>query len=226
MVNPTAGLLADDRVRIDVRVEPGAHVLLTTPSANRVHTMHSGYAETTQRLRVEAGGSLDWWPELLIPQAGACFHQRTVLDVAPGGELLYFEALAPGRTASGEAFAYDELRWTTDLRVGATLLARERYRLSPGDESVGAIRRRFPQGYYSGAFLVSPALSASPACLDALLALQSDEVWSGVGALGRDAFVWKIVAADSLSLRRALRNGRAAIYDSLGRRVPSLRRGE
>ena len=226
VVNPTAGLLDGDRLRIDVRVERGARVLLTTPSANRVHTMRAGHAEVSQSLRVEAGGSLDWWPELLIPQAGARYWQRTTLDVEDGGELLYFETLAPGRTASGESFAYDELRWATDLRVGERLVARERYRLSPGDASIGALRRRFPHAYYGGVFLVAPALTLRSTCWETLLALHGDEVWSGVSAPGEGVFVWKVVAADSLVFRRALRAGRAAIYAALERCPPALRRGD
>ena len=47
-----------------MRVERGARLVLTTPSANRVHTMRGGKAEICQTFRVESGGSLEVWPEL------------------------------------------------------------------------------------------------------------------------------------------------------------------
>ena len=144
MINPTAGLLEGDRLRLDVRVETGARLLLTSPSANRVHQMTIGHAEVTGRFQVSAGGSLDWWPELLIPQAGANYRQKITLEVEPGGELFFFESVAPGRTAMKEVFAYRELRWATDLLVGGRLLARERYCLRPDDDAVTALRRQFP----------------------------------------------------------------------------------
>ena len=226
MVNPTAGMLAGDRLRVDVCVENGARLLLTAPSANRVHTMPTGHAETTATLRVQAGGSLDWCPELLIPQTGASYRQRTGLEVEEGGEMLFFELLAPGRTAMGEVFAYRDLDWATDLRVGGRLVARERYRLQPGGVALEALRRRFPEAYYGSALLVSPALESRSACWEVLRALQSDLLWSGVSLLATGAFVWKMVAADSLILRRALRVGRQTIYETLGRPVPLLRRGD
>src|SRR5205085_1366195 len=116
-----------DRIECDVEVQPGATLLLTTPSATRAHCMRRGSAEVVQRMRVADGGFLEFWPELFIPQKGARYRQRTELSVAGGGELLFFESLAPGRVASGESFAYTELTWETDIRCDSTLVARERY---------------------------------------------------------------------------------------------------
>ena len=226
MVNPTAGLLEGDRLRIDVRVEQGARLLLTAPSASRVHAMHGGDAKVVQRLEVKAGSSLDWCPEVLIPQSKARYRQETNINVQAGGELLFFESLAPGRTAYDEVFAYQELHWATDLRVEGRWLARERYRLSPHDPSIGAFSARFPQGYYAGALLVSPALTSASVCWQDLRQLQNSEVWSGTSQLGEEAFSWKLVAANSLTLRRSLRQGREMIYASLGRSMPRLRRGD
>lgn len=224
VVNPTAGFLDGDRLRNDVSVERGARLLLTTPSASRVHAMRGGRAEVTQRFRVAAGGSLDVWPELLIPQRGARYRQRTELDVAHGAELLFFERLAPGRVAMGEAWAFAELRWATDVRLGGRLVARERYRLAPGEGSLDALRRRFACAYYASAFVVAPGLGVGAAWRDALLALHGESVWVGVSALAAGAWSLKVVAADSLVFRRTLHAARQVIYDALGRPMPGLRR--
>ena len=226
MANPTAGMLDGDRLRVDVAVERGARLLLTSPSANRIHTMRSGCAEATGRFRVAAGSSLDWCPEIVIPQFRARYRQQTTLEVETDGELLFFECIAPGRTAMGEAFTYDELRWSTDLRVGERLLARERYLLRPDTASVVALQRSFPQAYCASAFLVSPAFNQQSPCWEVLHALQDEKTWSAVSALGKNAFVWKVVAADSVALRRTVRMGRAAIYAALRRPLPDFRRGD
>src|SRR5882757_3267815 len=115
VINPTAGLLAGDEVKCDITVEAGARLVLTTPSAARSHRMRAGRAVLVQDFRVAAGGFLDVWPELFIPQAGTRYHQRTTAQVEAGGTLLLAEMLAPGRVASGEAFAYEWLRWETDV---------------------------------------------------------------------------------------------------------------
>src|SRR5688572_10994353 len=55
LASPTPGLFAGDRVDVRVRVDPGARLLLTAPSANRVHTMAQGHAELVQDFHVSAG---------------------------------------------------------------------------------------------------------------------------------------------------------------------------
>ena len=70
IVNPTAGVFAGDGLRSRVAVESGARLLLTTPSANRIHAMPSGRATLDQHFAVADGGWLEVMPELFIPQAG------------------------------------------------------------------------------------------------------------------------------------------------------------
>ena len=233
VVNPTAGLLAGDRLRIRAEVARDARLVLTTPSATRVHTMPGDgddddgrFAETRQEFHVAPGGSLEWWPEPLIPQRGARYRQHTVIALAPGAELLYLETVAPGRVAAGEAFAFQELRWATDLRLGDRPLVRERYRLTPDDSpSLAALRRRFPGGYWGSAFLVAPGLTARSPVWDTLHAWHGPDLWVGVTALGGDgAFAVRVVAADSLVLRRFGRALREHAYAALDRSPPDLRR--
>ena len=224
VVNPTAGLMDGDRLWSEVVVESGARLLLTTPSASRVHTMRGGYAEAVQSYRVMSGGSLEVWPEILIPQKGARYRQHTDVELAESAQLLLFEGVAPGRVASGEILAFEELRWATNVRVGQRLIARERYRLAPAHGSLGSLRRHFPCPYYASGLLVSPAFDAKSACWDMLLGLQGDNVWIGMSALGKDAFALKLLASDSLVFRRTLYTIRKAIYDALGRPPPALRR--
>jgi urease accessory protein len=224
VVNPTAGLLADDRITMRARVAPGARLLLTSPSASRAHRMRDGHAAVNQHFSVAASGSLESWPELFIPQAGTRYHQRTTLEVEPGGELLFFESLAPGRVAFGESFEYALLDWATELRCGDTLIARERYRLAPEEESVRALRRQFEHAYYASALIVSPRLTAESPCWQAIHRMQAQGLWVGCGALAQAGWTVKVLAEGSVLLRRALAEIRAAVYQDLGRAMPSLRR--
>jgi urease accessory protein len=224
IANPTAGFFAGDRLTVDVSVERGARLVLTAPGASRVHAMDEGHAAVRQGFRVADGGSLETWPELLIAQRGARYWQRTVIELEPGAELLFFERLAPGRTAMGEVFAFTELRLDTDLRVAGRLLLRERARIAPGRGTLEALCRRFPTAYYASAILCAPALTALSDCWQVLHEQQDGNTWIGVSELGSHAFVLKLVAADSLALRRALIFARETIYGALGRKVPGLRR--
>ena len=164
VVNLTAGLLAGDRIVCHVSVESGAALSLTTPSASRAHRMDAGFAGITQELRVASGSFLDCWPELLIPQGGSRLHQSTRISVEEGGELLFFESIAPGRVASGEVFEFAEIEWRTDIVSAGAAIVRERFRMTPHGEAVRSLRRVFDHAYYATCFAVSPRLSTTSSC--------------------------------------------------------------
>ena len=224
VVNPTAGLLAGDRIECRVDVESGAALLLTTPSATRAHRMREGCATVTQEWRVGAQAWMEVWPEIFIPQAGTRYRQSTKVRVEEGGELLFFESLAPGRVASGEAFEFTELQWETDIFLGGAPIARERYRLVPDGMAVRALRRQFNEAYYASCFAISPKLAGEHACWQRIHALHGDDAWIACGPLARGGWVVKCVANGSVALRRTLASVRRELHAAVGRREPSLRR--
>ena len=225
VVNPTAGLLQDDRIHQDVRVQPGASLLLTSPSASRAHRVRTGWAEVSQQFHVAAGAALEVLPETFSPQAGASYKQSTRAVVESGGTLLLFETLSPGRVASGESFEYTRLDWRTDVLLDQNHLLRERYCIRPASGEVQALRRTFPSAYYGSAVVVCPALCAQSACWNQVLALHSPESWLGVSPLSHpSAWTVKWVCNDAPLLRSLQHGVRTALYAAIGRTAPDLRR--
>lgn len=220
-VNPTAGLFDGDEVEIDVRVESGARLVLTSPSAGRVYRARSEAAAVVrQRLEVADGGCAEFFPELLIPHAGARYHQQTELRVSGSGRLLYCEWLAPGRVACGETFAWQELLWDTDVLLDDRLVARERYRLAPDDASLTALQSLHAHSHYLGFFVIGwPHWPA-----EELDALHAPGVACGHGPLTAGGGTVRILCADSLTARRTFARVRAIFYAAAGSRPPALRR--
>lgn len=224
VVNPTAGLLSGDRIDFDVALESRARVLLTAPSASRAHQMRGGCAFVDQKFQVATGAWLEVWPELFIPQAGAGYRQRTVAHVAEGGEMMLIEMTAPGRAASGELFAYAELDWETNVYLGETLAARERYRLTPQSPTITALRARFPEAYYGSLLVISERLHQAQPCLQRIHELQDDTAWIGCSPLRKGGIAIRVLARGSVALRKKIGLIRSEVYSELGMPVPSLRR--
>jgi len=222
LASPTPGLLSGDRVKVNVEVATGARLLLTAPSASRLHAMDSGHAELTQEFTVARGACLDVFPEYLIPQRGTRYRQRTRISVGQDGALLWCESIAPGRTASGEVFAYEELRFATDIFIGGTHTLRERFRLIPGGSALNALRVRFPAAYYASIVCVAPSFAPSAEAFNGLH--DPDAAWVGFSALPAGGWIVKIVAADSIALRDRLLHARQIFYAAAGMSVPSVRR--
>jgi len=222
LVNPTAGLFEGDSIRCEVEVEPGAKLLLTSPSASRAHRMQAGEAYLQQEFKV--GGFLEVLPELFIPQQGTRYRQNTTIRVEPSGELIFFESLAPGRVAAGEAFAFQHLSWDTEIYFGETKILKEHYSLRPDDLSLDALRAKFPQSYYASCFAIGKRFVEDNEAWERIVDLQSEGVCIGASRLCQGGWVVKLLAENSVDFRAAQQRIREQLYAIAGRPAPSLRR--
>ncbi len=92
------GLLAGDRVDLDVQIGPGARAVIVAQSATKVHRMPTeAFAEQRVRIHVAAGGSLEVHPGLVIPFAGSALRQTVDVDLAPGARFAWLERWVTGR---------------------------------------------------------------------------------------------------------------------------------
>ncbi|MBA2486757.1 MAG: urease accessory protein UreD, partial [Nitrospira sp.] len=110
LVNPSGGLVAGDHLAIHASLECDAHVVLFTPSANRVYRSLGEEARQTVNLSVASGAVLEWFPEVTIPFAGSRFIQTIVVTLAKGATALIWDSLASGRIARGERWAFASLK--------------------------------------------------------------------------------------------------------------------
>jgi urease accessory protein len=222
-VNPTAGLFSGDVVDVSVRAEAGSRGVLTSPSASRVYQARPDSPATIlkQTITVESGAWLDVIPEMLIPQAGSRFAQETFIDMHEGGRLFFLDRMAPGRVASGEVFAFEELHWTTRLHSAGRLVAMERFRLSPGG-SLHSLRLHFPATYHATGYLV--ALQAGRDLPRAIGGLSASDVFAGASLLAPGVVCFKMLAETSPALRRTIARLRGLVYDVLGMPAPLLRK--
>lgn len=138
VLNPTGGILQGDRLEADIRVERGAHGIVTTPSATKLYRAERP-AESSTRLRVAAGATLEYLPEPIIPYSGSRYVENLSIDVEPGGRLLSWEILAPGRAARGELFDYELLGLRLSAREGGLEILRERAELRPSREKLPSL---------------------------------------------------------------------------------------
>ncbi len=221
--SPTAGMFSGDQLSLNVAVDSGASAILSTPAATRIHRMpDGGRAELRQCYRVASHGFLEVAPEWVIPQAGSRLRQETMIDVAKSGELLYVEALAPGRVAHGESFQFECLESSLRVRVDGRLAALEQFTLRPGDGSLGGWRSFGPSTFYAAMFAVTDA--ASESLIDALHNLHGEGLWIGASQLRTRGVSIKILGNAGAKVRKTLLNARQLIYQHMGRPAPSLRR--
>ena len=224
VVNPTAGLLRSDVARTEIRVETGAQLLLTTPSAMRVFNTQGGWSTTEQKIQVGSGAWLEILPELFIPHRGARHRQRTRIDVEQGGELCFLETLAPGRVASGEIFAFDELDWRTEVYHAGQRVVRERFVLSSRNQSTRGLRAFSTHPYVATFFLIADRLETNADGWQQIDSLQASGLWVGISRLVSGGWAVRIVAESSLRLREAVASVRRQVHATCGWEFPSARK--
>jgi urease accessory protein len=211
VVNPTAGILAGDRLESEIAVQPEAALLVTTPSASRVFRMRDGVAECRQRFKVHEGGWLEVLPEPLVPHRGSRYTQTTEVDVHGDGSLFFVDQLMPGRIGHGEAWSWGQLRLELRVRVDGELVLRERLDQTGAQlRAMAELAGSGPRACFANAILIAPGATANPepAWRDEIAALHEAGVWIGASALRRGGWSIKLIVPDAVSLRTRLRDVR------------------
>jgi len=131
--NVSGGVLAGDRLELDIEVDDGVSALVTTTGATRLYRHRPGSADSEQKATFTVGkrAMLEYLPDPLIPYAGARYAQHTRFLLEPQATLFWWEVLAPGRQASGEAFRFDKLCIHSEISVEGVPVLKESFALEP-----------------------------------------------------------------------------------------------
>lgn len=131
--NVSGGIFGGDRLTLEAHLGEGAEVQVTTTGATRVYRPRAASedAELRSSFHLDRDASLEYLPDTLIPFRDARVRQHTRFTLHEGSTLFYWEVLAPGRAASGETFAYQHVRLSSEIRVRAQPILTDRLLLEP-----------------------------------------------------------------------------------------------
>ena len=139
IVNPGGGYLGGDNYGIEVSVDEGASLLLTTQSATKVYKTPGTFARQDLVVRLDAGAVLEYVPDQLIAYRGADYRQFTTVDMHRDSSLLFCEVLTPGWSPDGKPFRYDEVRLRTEVCVDGRLAVLDNLLVRPGADSLDSL---------------------------------------------------------------------------------------
>lgn len=200
VINTSGGLTGGDSLSLNAGAGAGSQLTLTTQAAERAYRASADVARVDTRLTAQAGSALQWLPQELILFEGARLRRRLRVDLAADARLLLAEPVIFGRTAMGErlrdvVFSDRIAVW----RDGAPLYL-DGLDLR-GDLEDAMARPALGGGAGAMASLVYVAPDAE-AHLDPLRAMMPDT--GGVSLMRDDLLVVRLLASDSLELRRSL----------------------
>ncbi|HEY8260590.1 MAG TPA: urease accessory protein UreD [Methylosinus sp.] len=122
IVNTGGGVVGGDHYALNIDLEAGAALTVTTPAAEKIYRSAGENAEIATRLRGAEGARLEWLPQETILFDSARLKRRIDVDLSPTARFLGVETILFGRRASGEWLNTGALRDCWTLRIGGRLV--------------------------------------------------------------------------------------------------------
>jgi urease accessory protein len=110
VVHPPGGIVAGDELDIDITVDSGAHLLVTTPGAQKWYRSLGPSARANTVIRVDAASSLEWIPQETIIFDRAQVLQTLSIHINNAARFFGWEILCLGRTTRNERFTQGSFR--------------------------------------------------------------------------------------------------------------------
>jgi urease accessory protein len=213
IVNTAGGIAGGDRHDLDIRVDDGAALGVTTAAAEKVYRTLGPDAEIAVKLAVGEGARLVWLPQETIMFDRARLSRRIEVELASSASFVMAEAVMFGRSAMGETVESGAFTDRWRVRQDGRLIFAETVRF---DGAVGRALRE-PAGAGGGIAIATVlAVPGDQTMVDRLRAQAfcgevAASAWNGLA-------VARLCAKDGVGLRRDM----AAAVVALGGALPRL----
>ncbi|HEX4796226.1 MAG TPA: urease accessory protein UreD [Humisphaera sp.] len=214
------GLLAGDRIDLEVEVGQGATCLLGTQSQTKVYRSDQPLAASqVLNAQVAIDATLIALPDAIACFRNANFAQQQRIDLAPSASLCWLDWFTSGRRARGERWAFRSYISRADITVGNKLIFRDALRLDATDGKIDHPYRMGNCDCFATALLIGPRFanyakelliwsSTQPAAMQESVIFAASPVSEGV--------VLRVAGATTEAVGRWLRNRLGCITQELG----------
>lgn len=206
IVHPPGGIAGGDRLQLDITLEAGADVLITSPGAAKWYDGFGRDAGQVLTIGLAAGARLEWLPQETILYDGADVRLASRIALHGDAGLLFGDVVCLGRPACGERFARGAWRQRADIERDGRLIWCEHTALAGGDPLLAS-----PVGL-GAASTVAMLLWAGPALPaplhQAVLALPGRAAASQLP----DVWIARCIADSAEAAQHWLRGARALIH--------------
>lgn len=222
LLNVSGGVAGGDRLSLDISLAEGAHAIIAAPAAERFYRALAldVPARVANTMTLAPGAHLDWLPQESILFNGCALSRGTTISLAGDAVFVGVEMLIFGRAAMGEHLQSGDIRDVFRIYRDGRLQLYEATRLA-GDITA-TLRGRATGGGAAGTALLVYAGNAARARLETLRDTLAG-IDAGVSLVLPDLLLARILAPDTLLLRRAVMMGLQVLRD--GRTPPRVWQG-
>jgi urease accessory protein len=201
IVNTAGGMTGGDRFDIDIALEAGARLTVTTAAAEKVYRSVGPDTRIGIKLDVGEGAALAWLPQETILFDRVRLRRSIDIEAASGARVLLAEGIVFGRSAMGETVTQGHFSDHWRVRCGGKMAFAESLRLD------GAMAQR----------LAERAVAAGSVAVASVLKLPGDESDVAAVRAKQTDFVGEvgISAWNGLAVARLLAPDGAALHRDL-----------
>lgn len=223
LLTTSGGLVGGDHLEINLSLEAGASVLVTTQAAEKVY--RSAGEDCCLDIGLSVGDHcwLEWLPQETILFEGARLRRLTQIDLKSQARLLAGEILVFGRTARGEKLTQGLIRDAWEVRRADRLLWADALQLD-GDIATTLAAPAGFNGCVAYATLIYAAENAIEQLEFARHLLQKSYNSYGAATSIDDLLIVRWLGHDTLRLRNAYGAFWAAFRQQVAGLAPSLPR--
>jgi urease accessory protein len=229
LTNPSGGFVGGDDLSLVATLREDTHVLFTTPSATKIYRTLEKPAAQSIDLTVGPNAILEWVPELTIPFAGSHFEQTITVRLDAGASLILWDALAAGRIARGEQWAFSHFSNQIKITLSDGNSLEERYALAPTQDT-RSLTFEQDWNYVGSLYIVSDKVPSSTweqtkEELVTVIERHSRQVLGGVSETSLPGLVVKVLTRSAPELNTVLEEMWSVVRMNLwGTALPTLRR--
>ncbi|MEK3935298.1 urease accessory protein UreD [Sporosarcina sp. FSL W7-1349] len=207
LLNPGGGYLDGDRYRMDITVDSGARVTLTTQSATKVYKTPTDHAQQETTITLRAGSYLEFLPDPLIAYRDAHYRQKNIVHMEKGATFLYTDILTPGWSPDGGKFTYNTVQLINEIYLDGEPAIFDHIKLVPSAQTVSGLG--FMEGYTHLGSMIAVGEQTTDELIDALHDLLEStrgekEVKFGISRLAVPGFSIRILASKTGQIEKML----------------------
>jgi urease accessory protein len=228
VVSPSGGIVQNDQYFVQICLNPGTHALLTTPAANRVYRMPTGYA--TQRVEITLGEEsvFEYVPDATILFGESDFRQTMDVTLSRGSLLILQDIIMPGRLARNEHLQFRHYASRLVVRDDCGLLLYDNVCIIPTEQNLMGLG--FLESYacwgnfYILGDLAHWQLDASAFCAAHRDILTTSESMGAITPLHRNGLCVRLLSHRLETITDTFETLRQSVRASLGLKHEKLRK--
>ena len=203
LLNPSGGILQNDRLLTELTLEENSRALITTPGNTKFYKMDDGHAEVRNVVRLEKGAVLEYLPEHNVPFAGSEAYQENDFYLHKDSVLIATDMASAGRTSRGEHFDYDVFSSRTRIFVDGRLRVYDRFCIEP--ERMKVRNLGYMEGYLANGTIYVYAGNISDSFVrDLNNAGISSKVRFAAGRLDEEIMIVRFLGDDIIELQNTI----------------------